>query len=361
MSHIVFTISQLGGGGAERVVSVWASALVTQGMDVSIVLMHRQEDEYDIDPRVNVVALGATKEEYLSMKYARRLMMLRKTIKKLAPTTLINFLPRMQVMVYIATLGMKLYRIETIRNNPWKIYTSKNWESMIWNRCFDKADRVIVQTSGQKDFFSKKVVKKSVLIPNPINDVYTRFFDKEHKDKVYRFIAAGRLHPQKNYPMMIKAFAAACQSNKNICLDIYGSGDANYTKALESLISSLGMTDRICLRGKTANLVNEYHAGDAYIMSSDYEGMPNALAEAMASELVCVSTDCPTGPNDLIIDGDTGYLVPVGDINALARKIITISSMSAQERKRMTEKAREFVLRFCSEKNSLQQLLQILR
>ena len=361
MRHIVFTISELGGGGAERVVSVWASALAAQGMDVSIVLMHRQEDEYAVDPRVNVVALGETREAYLSMMYPQRLMKLRKTIQGLRPTTLINFLPRMQVMVYIATLGMKLYRIETIRNNPWKIYPSKNWESVIWNRCFEKADRVIVQTSGQRDFFSKKVDEKSVLIPNPINEVYTQSIYKEYSDTVRRFIAAGRLHPQKNYPMMIKAFAIACQNNKNIYLDIYGGGDVNYTKKLESLISSLGMTDRIFLRGKTVNLVNEYRSGDAYIMSSDYEGMPNALAEAMASELVCVSTDCPTGPEDLIIDGDTGYLVPVGDINALARKIITISGMAAQERKRMTEKAREFVLQFCSEENSLQQLLQILR
>lgn len=361
MRHIVFTISELGGGGAERVVSVWAGALAAQGMDVSIVLMHRQEDEYAVDPRVNVVALGETREAYLSMKDPQRLLKLRKTIQALKPTTLINFLPHMQVMVYSATLGMKLYRIETIRNNPWKIYSSKNWESVIWNRCFKKADCVIVQTSGQREFFSKKVVEKSVLIPNPINEVYTRAFDKEYSDKVRRFIAAGRLHPQKNYPMMIKAFAVACQSDQNIFLDIYGSGDAKYTKTLEDLIASLGITDRVCLRGKTSDLVSEYRSGDAYIMSSDYEGMPNALAEAMASKLVCVSTDCPTGPDDLITDGDTGYLVPVGDVDALASKIIAISSMSSQERKQMTEKARDFVLRFCCEENSLRQLVQILR
>ena len=361
MKHIVFSINQLGGGGAERVVSVWANQLVSQGMRVSIVLMHRQSDEYEVDPRVNVVALGDTKEEYLSMSYLKRLMLLRKVIKKLSPSTLINFLPRMQIMVYLATMGMRFYRIETVRNNPWKMYEKNSFEKVLWNRCFQIADRIIVQTNGQKDFFHDSIKKKCVLIPNPINTIYGQPFEKEYNEKVCRFVAAGRIHPQKNYPMMINAFAKACQVNSNIYLDIYGSGDAAYQKQMEQIILSLNVQDRVHFCGKTSALVNEYHLSDAYILSSDYEGMPNALAEAMASKLICISTNCPTGPSDLIEDGKTGYLVNVGDVKSLTKIIELVADMSVSERKQMSEQARQMVLTLCSEESSLNRLKKIIQ
>ena len=95
-------------------------------------------------------------------------------------------------------------------------------------------------------------------------------------------------------------------------------------------------------------------------MSSDYEGMPNALAEAMAIGLPCISTDCKTGPRDLIDDGENGFLVPCNDSQALADKILTIFRMTNEEQKNIGEKARAKVIEFCGEKNSLEKLVSLI-
>jgi glycosyltransferase involved in cell wall biosynthesis len=95
-------------------------------------------------------------------------------------------------------------------------------------------------------------------------------------------------------------------------------------------------------------------------MTSDYEGMPNALAEAMAIGLPSISTDCKTGPRDLIDDGKNGFLIPVGDAKALADRIEKVFSMTEQEKRELGENAREKIIKYCSEENSLKQLINLI-
>jgi glycosyltransferase involved in cell wall biosynthesis len=108
---------------------------------------------------------------------------------------------------------------------------------------------------------------------------------------------------------MIEAFAKAAQSCPGIRLSVFGVGDKAYVEKVQDLIDEWGMTDRIVLKGRSEDMLSILRSSDAFLMTSDYEGMPNALIEAMVVGLPCISTDCRTGPKDMIDDSVNGYLV----------------------------------------------------
>jgi glycosyltransferase involved in cell wall biosynthesis len=180
-------------------------------------------------------------------------------------------------------------------------------------------------------------------------------------EKVYRVSdgsAAGRLSEQKNHKMMIDAVKIVANKYNDVCLRIYGVGELE--GQLRSYINELSLENNVKLMGRSYELYNVYKNADLYVMSSNYEGMPNALAEAMAIGLPCISTDCRTGPRDLNDDETNGFLVPCNDANALAEKIKAIFEMSSQEQKRMGEAARVKIINVCGESSSLQKLVELI-
>ncbi len=356
---VLFIISFLRGGGAERVVSIWASQLAVNGFDVSILVNARSNEEYPVHEKVKIYSLANNEKEFFCLGKVKRLSVMRKWVKNIAPDVVIPFLERTQIWTMFATIGIKLYKVETVRNSPWRTEIGKILK-IFWKKCFKRADKVILQTPEQGEYFSKKVQKKCVVIPNPLAKQYLGEINRDYSDRITKFIAAGRLNDQKNYPLMIKGFAEVAKENKEITLDIFGAGEKDYIAKLQSLIDSLEMTDRIILRGRTPNLIDEYKKAHAYLMTSDFEGMPNALAEAMATKLICISSNCKTGTKDLIDDNINGFLFNVGkkeEFSALIKKVVDMDKETAKE---IGEKAREKVLKFLSKENSLRKLIDLI-
>ena len=122
------------------------------------------------------------------------------------------------------------------------------------------------------------------------------------------------------------------------------------------MITQLGMEERIRLCGWKKDIHEVLTSYDAFLMSSDYEGMPNALAEAMAVGLVCLSTDCRTGPKDMIDHGKNGLLAKTGDVQSFAGEIKAILQMDQQQCATMGMAAREKILEMCSAENTLARL-----
>lgn len=356
MKKILFAIGSLSGGGGERVVSVWAGQLAERGYDTAVFTYAKADDEYYLSPKVKRLTLVDDIKDYLSQSGLKRYRNIRKIIKGFSPDVVISFFPTIQIWMKAATIGLGVKRIDTVRVNPLYASNSKAVNAM-WRWCLKTSALTILQCEDQKMFFNKKIQKKCAVVPNPLSEVYENCGKDRYSNENLKFIAAGRLCKQKNFPMLIKAFAKAHAQNPKITLDIYGEGTSSYIEFLDSIINQDSATEYIHLCGRTSDMHGELLNHDAFVMSSDYEGMPNALAEAMATGLVCISTDCPTGPRDLIRGGENGFLVPVDDVDAMAEKIIEVSNMSATEIESLGKSARKFVVDYCGRENSLAKLI----
>ena len=359
MKKILISIGSLIGGGAERVVAIWAGKLAEMGYDIAIYVHIRDKDEYTVDDRVRIESLAQTQSEYRQMSAWRRFRKKRAFIKEFKPDVMMNFLPGAQMKMLFTAAGIKGRRIETIRNNPW-IDTEVGRKRFLWNLCFKKADAIIVQTDEQMEYFTGKEKKRCVVIHNPLSEDCRDADRIEYPNKATRFMAAGRLNYQKNFPMLIKAFAQVAKNNPDIYLDIFGNGSEEYTAYLQHCIDESGVASRITLKGRTGDICSALMQHDCFILSSDYEGMPNALAEAMATGMVCVSTDCRTGPKDMIEDGKSGYLAKCGDVASMANAIEKVIAMTEEQCSAMGTLAKNTILSLCDDEANIKKLVEVI-
>ena len=355
--QICIAIHGLAHAGAERVAASWANYLASHGHGVSIVVYANSEDTYELDERVQLVPLADTQEQFFRMSKIKQLFSIRRAVRQVSPQILISFLPKMQINMMLATFGMRIKRMETIRNNPW-MDTDVVGKRFFWHLCFHRANTILVQTKEQSEYFSKRLQKKCVVISNPVSPGFVKKQKVYGPEKGSKFVAVARINTQKNYPMMVRAFAQAVQLEPSCTLDIYGAGDPEKLQQLQELIRQLEMENNIQLCGWRRDISDVLTQYDAFLMSSDYEGMPNALAEAMAAGLVCLSTDCKTGPKDMITSGENGLLARTGDVRSFAEGIEAIIKMDPQQRAEMGSLARESILKMCSEDNTLARLKQ---
>ena len=249
-------------------------------------------------------------------------------MKELRPQIAVGFLEGGYAL-YLASFGMKFAKVASARINPLVIMQQKGFRAKINRMWFKSADAIVLQTESQKKNLPKKMLKSSVVISNPVSDK-ALVVNKSSYEKCKSFVMAGRLDAQKNYPMVFRAIKSVKEKYPDIHLDIFGKGNAQ--DMLDGLIKEMGLEDNIKLCGWSQNTIEEYLNHDAYILSSNFEGMPNALMEAMAVGLPCIATDCDTGPSDLISNGENGYLIPTDDDGILAERMIEIIEMSAEER-----------------------------
>lgn len=355
VKKICIAIHGLAHAGAERVASSWANYLAEEGHNVSVIVYAHTDDIYDLNDRVRVVPLAETREQYFKMPLHKKLFRIRRIVRQEKPQVLISFLPKMQISMMLATWGMRIKRVETVRNNPW-IDKDVEGNRVLWNFCFRRSDRVVVQVKEQSLYFPERVEKKCIVISNPISKEFHSKHKKYDGDCTKKFVAVARLNDQKNYPMMIRAFAQVVPEYPKCSLDIYGGGTEEKQQELQQLINELGMQQKIRLCGWRRDIHSLLPQYDAFLMSSNYEGMPNALAEAMAAGLVCLSTDCRTGPKDMIDHSVNGFLAKTGDVDSFAKEIETIAGMSHQQIESIGTAAREKILEMCSEENTLARL-----
>lgn len=356
---ICIAIHGLFRAGAERVAASWCNYLAEHGHQVSVMIYAPTEDTFELDPRVRVIPLADSLDQFYGMSKLKQLSAIRRVIQQEKPQVLISFLPKMQISVMLATLGIRMKRMETVRNNPW-IDTDVSGRRFLWNLCFHRSNVILLQTKEQSEYFPKRLQNKCVVISNPISGSFLDHRKVYHNNRISKFVAVARINAQKNYPMMIRAFARIVRKYPDCTLDIYGSSAPDQQQVVEKLILDLGMEKNVRLCGWRRDICDLVSRYDAFLMSSDYEGMPNALAEAMATGLVCLSTDCRTGPKDMIVSGTNGILAKTGDDESFAQGIQTILNMDQQQLATMGNLARETILEMCSEENTLARLKQLI-
>jgi|LSQX01.3.fsa_nt_gb glycosyltransferase involved in cell wall biosynthesis len=313
MKTVMFVIPFLSGGGAERVVSIWASNLAKLGVNTYVVVFYRVENEYPVHHAVRICSIVKTRESYDRLSGLRKVKLLREQLKAVQPDIVLPFVSYVGIMTNLARIGLGRPKVvETIRNNPHRI-PKKRMFRVLRNASVALAHGCIVQNEEQKSYFPRCLQGKMRVFTNPISDEFLQSDVRSKGAAIKRITTVGRLVQQKNHRMLIRAFAQL--DNLDLSLRIYGDGPEK--QALQDLVDSLGLGHRVKLCGRTTRILEVLTNTDLFVLSSDVEGMPNALMEAMAVGIPCISTDCPTGPSDIIDNGHNGILIPVGDEHAL--------------------------------------------
>ena len=318
--RITFFLGSLGGGGAERVVCNLANFLVSKGHKVEILTMADVDAGYELD--------GEVKRTYLLKREERknqiadnlnRIRRLRKHMKADNTDCYVVMLPVTTILMLLFRRITKAKVIAAERVDPANYSKSKQ---MLLKSLARRADGWVFQTNEIKNWYEDSVEKNnSVVIPNAINESFIRPEYTGTKEK--RIVGVGRLTDQKNFKLLIDAFSRITSQIPAYTLTIYGEGPNR--EALKSQIQQLGLKEKVFIPGYAEDIIEQLEKSSLFVLSSDFEGMPNALMEAMALGLPCISTDCGGGGARFLIEDEiNGLLVPVRDAERLASSMLRI-------------------------------------
>lgn len=315
-------------GGAERVCAILAREWAVSGVETCI-LVTKTEAEAMYPLPENTLLVSCKKEvQGAKIKQLALIRAIRKWCTAWKPDVVISFYNDLCALTALAVRGLNIPLLYSERNDPGR--TNRRFMDRVYRKITELfADKVVFQTQGARKCYSGFVQKKSQVILNPLDASAfpVHDFGKERKE----IVSVGRLEPQKNQKLLITAFAKLAKRHPEYRLVIYGTGSLQ--KALEQQIREAGLDGCVLLAGTRKNVQDAIRDAALFVMSSDYEGLPNALMEAMALGLPCLATDCtPGGARELIRHGQNGLLVPCGDVNALAaamEKMITDREMAA--------------------------------
>lgn len=344
--RIALIIASLNSGGAERVIANLANCFVAQNDKIALILFNDVK-YYELDKRVEIHII---KEEKRGVRYILDAShRLHKELKRIDPEVVLSFLTEINVLSILASIGAPWKLIVSERNNP-LVMPRKKYYRWLRTILYPFCDAFVFQTKRAQEYFGKAIQKRSCIIHNPICQI-----DVKHTSgnmKVFEIVSVGRLEPQKNFAFLINAFKQFHDKYSNSTLTIYGEGQLRNN--LENQIKFLALEEAVALPGNQKNVIELIAAKSVFVLSSDYEGMSNALMEAMAVGLPCISTDCPIGgSSELIQDHVNGLLISVGNSEELLQALVELYE-DHELRIRLGNKAREILSTHSQEKISLE-------
>lgn len=323
IKKILFHINSLGKGGAERVIINLSEEMAALGKQCVIATIWKDKDEYPLSDTVRRIDVGVGQRE---SEYSRselrneRKRLLKEAILKEKPDVIISFCRNANYRAILAAEGTGVPVFFSVRSDPKTDYASIKQKAMS-TVIYSKAKGAVFQTDEAKSFFPKSIQKKATVILNPLNPKY---MDVKQSDEIRPVIvSSGRFHEAKDQLVLVKAFQRIAHLYPHVNVEFYGakSEDDSYEKLIE-YVKRQHLEGRVLFKGNSNELEKLLPGSAVYVLSSKYEGMPNALMEAMAMGLPVVSTDCPCGgPRMLIDEGVNGYLVPVGDVLKMSEAI----------------------------------------
>lgn len=326
--RLLIVMGSMSRGGAERVISHISEYFVQKGWQVKIALLLSNRVDYELAEGVEIVDLtGNTLSRW--KRLPGWLKGLRRLGKEFHPDTVLSFVARINVITYIALWGLGLKLVVSERNDPFSDGRPK-YVDILTAIQYPKVHAVVYQTRRSLNYF--KNPGRAEIIPNPVAVKCTA-----DEPKTGRIVSVGRLTKQKNQTMLIRAFAKVKKEFPEAELTVYGEGELR--ESLTELAESLGVGDAVHLPGNILDLHEQIKDASVFALSSDYEGLSNALLEAMMMGLPVVSTDC-AGSDEYIENGKNGLLTPVGDEDAMAEAIKTMLRDPSAARKMGEEGAK---------------------
>ena len=324
MRHVAFYIGSLKKGGAERVFVNLASWFLARGYEVTMVTQYQKENEYELPEGVTRVLSDLTPEEEGGRlgNLFRRYRKLRRIFKETGADLVLSTIGKNNFMAILANAFLPTKVVVSVVAEPTEEYPNAPMRFLA-KTLFYFADGIVMQTTDAVHFFQKSLQKKCVILKNSLNPdfVRPRFEGARPQD----IVAVGRMDDNKNQRMAIRAFEKIAGQFPEARLILYGDGPLRET--LQTEVSKSPLAGRVLFPGRVTDVPERIGKAYAFVLTSFTEGMPNTLIEAMSLGLACISTDCPCGgPRDLIRDGENGFLVPVNDAEALARRLAELLS-----------------------------------
>lgn len=313
MRKIVFYINILDFGGAERVISNLANTFSNNGDKVYLVTTYKVENEYETIEAVERIYLFEKKpSESFIVKNYKCVRKLRKIIIEKSPDLVVSFMAEPNFRALFATFGINTKNVLSVRNDPNKEYPGKL--GLLAKIIFAFADGIVFQTSDAKEWFPMRIQKKSKVIFNQVDE---KFYIEYGNDSKSNIVSVGRMTEQKNFKNLIEAYSLI---SSQISEDLFIYGEGPLKEEIEKYIFDKKLVGRVHLMGTSKSLDLELEKYRVFVLSSDYEGMPNCLMEAMAKGLACIATDCPCGgPRELFGECNKSYLVKTNDSIELAK------------------------------------------
>ncbi len=321
MTRITIVTLSLQRGGAEGVIARLCNDALAGRYEVNIVTCMNREVQYELDDRIVIHVIDDADQKYSNLieRFVVRRKRLSRILKELKSDIVISFLPEPNFLVLSLKRRIHCPVVISVRNDPVREYSNRVYYSLM-RYFYPKADGYVFQTEMARDYFGfdRRITEKAAVIPNALAKDYMNL--ELSKNRNGHIVHVGRLDSQKNQKMLIKAFAEFSGEAEEYTLDIYGAGRLD--SELKAYAAELGLGDKVVFHGNVDGLKERIQDAELFVLTSDYEGIPNSLMEALAQGIPSISTDCPCGgPGYLIEDGINGRLINVGDVKALVQSM----------------------------------------
>ena len=322
-------------GGAERVLIIIANAMAERSIETTIVVFDKDSEFYKLANNIKLVRLDMPEikkggyKKYYRMPHNVRIV--RSVIKEANPDVVISFSYITNVIALLACNKIDKKVVISERTDPIRY---NKLQRLFMSLLYRRADGFVYQTNAIRGRYSNKYgISNSVVIYNPI----TRDQIGERKNREKTVLSVGRLIPEKNHELLIRAFASSEKLN-DYSLHIYGDGPLK--EQLKELIKYLNVENRVKLCGVELDPIKNHNGATFFVLSSYVEGFPNVLIEAMANGIVCVASDLESGVvKEIIRDGENGYLFRNRDVDDLRNKLEKAVACS-EENKRIEVNAK---------------------
>lgn len=346
--RVLILIPRMGGGGAERVVSIIANNLCDR-YQIQIATLVSADSFYELNASVSLVSAGfdITRSSKIARcmsmgrKFIKSISYVRKIISEFKPDIIFSLLEEMDIVSYFATIRLRnIIRINSERNDP---LARNRWLSTLLKKIYGTSDMLVCQSETVAQYY--KNVPHKIVIPNPVD--FSSYPKRVSEGQNTRIVGVGRLREQKNFLLLEKAFARISKQFPKVSVVIYGEGPER--KKLEEESKRDGLEGRFFLPGASKDILNEIKDATVFAFPTNYEGFPNALIEAISMGIPVVTTDFSTGIARDIVNDEVGIVVPVGDIDGFAEGLKELLSDKAR-RDRIRVMSRKAVEPFALER-----------
>jgi glycosyltransferase involved in cell wall biosynthesis len=357
---VAILIESLGGGGEERLMVLTANELHKRNIHTQLVLVNQEGPFLDqLSPQVQIIDL-AVKNPYYCFPGLFSYLRNEKPDILISTLSLVNLIALITLKLSRAKTKSVIRIANTVSQRK-RAYLKKKIERYLFTRIYPWADEIIAVSNGVAEDLSEyasiprhriRVVYNPVITPDLLSqaeeDTHTHPWLESGQPPV--IIGMGRLTEQKNFPLLINAFLKLL-SKIEARLIILGEGEER--DALEYLVRELNLEDKVALPGFVSNPFRYLKQASVFVLSSNWEGLPTVLIEALACGVQVVSTNCPSGPNEILAGGKYGYLTPMEDIESLSEAIHKV--LNGQHKKVDHEWLEQFTL-----EHSMKMLLEII-